>query len=69
MRKGIDPDTNLWVFVLGETNKIHGPFFATAAPSENTIPRGALLHFTAQVPFSKYDGGNCMSEIENHCKA
>jgi len=67
MLKGIGPDTCLWVFVIGENDKIFGPLRATAAPRKNILPEGTLLHFTAQVPFCKFGGGN--EGIEDHYKA
>ena len=45
----------------------NGPLRATAAPRENILPEGTLLHFTAQVQFCKFGGGT--EGIEDHCKA
>ena len=44
-----------------------GPLRATAAPRENILPEGTLLHFTAQVQFCKFGGGT--EDIEDHYKA
>ena len=70
MRNGIIPDTYLWVFVISVLDKIFGPFRATAAPREDMVTHGALLQFTAQESFSKYDGGSCKPEdIGDHFNA